>query len=1279
MKLQTTGSALRKKLYSLLAISSLALTGLVALSTPASAASPSTLLTFESGDTGAAAMGTNDFEGATTSVVTPPTGGSTGSLKSAKISLASGAKPWAGALIATLPSGDNFTSALHKTVTMNVYSPKAGADVHIKLRVGLNDALSTEMNAASKTVVGWQTMTFNFDNVNLSKYAGWDSLKQYNYFFVFPDFTGNETTPVDKSVAEDFYIDDVAFNGATTPPINLLPASHIQPTGLNGLVNNDAGAADWASAYAPRLHYFDGFITQGSTFTLHWHVTNSAGLPLVSQAVTLLADKGWSGSNATFLSNAIAISYPGSGGANGGEITGMTDSNGDVSFTLTDTSSSAEPSTTSTTTVDANVSKVFGQFALQIGALNSATNESLDIVDIHIIEVGAAHLDPCSAGGLCTTFENAVDGDLTAFGGNSSTISSTPPAGGSVGSTKSAKIIKNAGQTWAGTTFLTAATSSSLLTDGNKTVTANVYSAAGKLVNLKLEDSTNGDLNVEATATTATDGWQTLTFTFANNSHIYNKASIFFDFNNAGASEIYYLDDVHFPAGVLVIAPGGGDAPATLVTFEPADTTPYFLGSFPPGIQKGDYGDSPATSSLENAPAGGSTGNTKAMKFIKGAPQWSGTTFLNFGGTSTTVVSAGKTTITMNVFAPSANKNIRLKAEKAGDPTISVETNSTTLTVPGWQTLTFNFLNQAPGTAAFSAANTYNMLSIMPDWQDGDLFTQGSIWYFDDVAFNGATTPAVTTPGSGGGSGGGSTHYNIKLISPVLTLDNSYNDTEHFYKGDFSGAQAIANGLSDKAYVYYTEVGSTLTLTYHVDNGEIGVTGDPVVGKVISLIVGKKYSNSNASFTNAPANPGDWPAGTAETVLTGTTNSEGNVTFVLVNTNATGSNPPTSANSAPGTLTGTVTKSNFYPTTGTGSGDTHGVNDAAMQNETIDNLWPYFYTPAGYTPPPVVPVVENPLAYKLVSSARATISSDLNTNKITCEAPTASGDATFAAFYLFVDHKLISGKRYGDFVGAPIYKQLDVPADSASLSSASWTIASKWNAGHIALINCVTYAGNSYGTAKSTSATAVLPRVGKYVRKSAANSGNPTDVTMRLVSPALVKDASGAPVDYIDFSSDPVKNHWDQYYGKADGGLGVFYKYFTAGSTITLKYHVTDSKTKKAVPFFNVWLIVNKNYGGNESATFTLTRNGVVYTVTPHSTDMGETQIAGITDDNGDVSFTLVNTNSASSAEAKPSALNVEQPKSVSSVFSTITLTAHLGTDETHETKDIIWAHIVKP
>ena len=70
----------------------------------------------------------------------------------------------------------------------------------------------------------------------------------------------------------------------------------------------------------------------------------------------------------------------------------------------------------------------------------------------------------------------------------------------------------------------------------------------------------------------------------------------------------------------------------------------------------------------------------------------------------------------------------------------------------------------------------------------------------------------------------------------------------------------------------------------------------------------------------------------------------------------------------------------------------------------------------------------------------------------------------------------------------------------------------------------------------------------------------------------------------------------------------------------------------------------------------------------------------GRTDANGYVSFTLVNTNTVAQAEPKPAALNVEQPKTVTTTcFSTITLTAHLGSDETKETKDFVWAHIVKP
>ena len=732
---------------------------------------------------------------------------------------------------------------------------------------------------------------------------------------------------------------------------------------------------------------------------------------------------------------------------------------------------------------------------------------------------------------------------------------------------------------------------------------------------------------------------------------------------------------------VALSTPASAAAPAILVTFESADTTGYTLGTSVAASPRipamvADFGGS--TSAVNSAPpAGGSVGSSKSAKVTKlhTADQWgSGTTFLSEYGSANTLVSVGHKVVTMNVYAPGAGKRVWLKIEDAAEPTHYVEKNVVTTTA-GWQLLTFDFstVSSAPWNDTF----TYNEASIFFDF--GTVPSTDEDWYFDDVAFNGATTPAVTIPGTsgGGGGGGGSTHYNIKPTSPTL-VGNSFDSSARFYRGDFAGlgAQAIANGASDKAYVYYAEVGSTITLTYHVDNGEIGVTGDPVVGKTINLIVGKNYSDSIASFTTAAANPGGYPSGSHEVVLSGTTNASGNVTFVLVNTNATGSNPPVSATADSDLITGTVTKSNFYPTTGTGSGD------AAAQNETIDNLWPYFYTPAGYTPPPAPPapaVVEDPLTFKVISGSKATISYDLSAKKITCEAPSSNSGATFASYFLFVDHKLISGKRYGTVIGTQLYRQLDVPADSATLTSASWPIATKWNAGHIAMINCVTQTGNSHGFVKSTSSTVTLARVGKYVRKGSATAGNPTDVTMRLVSPALTKDASGAPVDYVDFSSDPVKNHWDQYYGKANGGLGVFYKYFNAGSTMTLKYHVTDSKTKEAVPYFNVWLIVNKNYGSNQAATFTFTRNGVAYNVAAHGTDLGETQIAGITDENGDVTFTLVNTNSASSAEAKPSALNVEQPKSVPSVYSTITLTAHLGADETHETKDIIWAHIVKP
>ena len=141
---------------------------------------------------------------------------------------------------------------------------------------------------------------------------------------------------------------------------------------------------------------------------------------------------------------------------------------------------------------------------------------------------------------------------LVSFGGNASeVVTSANAPTGSDGQV--AKVTKAAGETWAGTTLIDlAGNGSELISDGSETVSIRILSAKdGATVRLKLEDSSNGNANVELDATTASDGvneWETLTWDFSSADHnvTFDKASIFFDFGNAGAGEEYYFDDVTF-------------------------------------------------------------------------------------------------------------------------------------------------------------------------------------------------------------------------------------------------------------------------------------------------------------------------------------------------------------------------------------------------------------------------------------------------------------------------------------------------------------------------------------------------------------------------------------------------------------------------------------------------------------------------------------------------------------------------------------------------------------
>ena len=132
-------------------------------------------------------------------------------------------------------------------------------------------------------------------------------------------------------------------------------------------------------------------------------------------------------------------------------------------------------------------------------------------------------------------------------------------------------------------------------------------------------------------------------------------------------------------------------------------------------------------------------GTNKVAKVIKSAvaETWAGTTLSTGANNSIATIPFTSTakSMTLRVYAPAAGIPVRLKVEDAADPTKSVETEATTTAGNAWQTLTFNFANQASGTAAFTLAYTYNKASVFFNFGKSGASGGSGTYYFDDLTF----------------------------------------------------------------------------------------------------------------------------------------------------------------------------------------------------------------------------------------------------------------------------------------------------------------------------------------------------------------------------------------------------------------------------------------------------------------------------------------------------------------------------------------------------------------
>ena len=321
---------------------------------------------------------------------------------------------------------------------------------------------------------------------------------------------------------------------------------------------------------------------------------------------------------------------------------------------------------------------------------------------------------------LPVTFDaNGVNYTMTDFG-NNQTVDGADP----LNNANKVKITTkaNGAETWAGTTIGTSAGFASAIPISTTTsqMSVRVYSpAAGIHIRLKIEDHNDPTKSVETEAITgAADTWETLIFDFINpapgtaginNGYTYDKASIFFDFGNAGTGKVFIWDDVKYLSTNVV------NGIALPLDFESGSLTYTFT----------DFDGGNATV-ISNPQSSGINTSAKVGKMVKNAGQvWGG----SWIGLTSPIDFSVKKTFKMKVFSPRIGAKVLLKVENQNNGGISYEKEVTTTSAGAWELLTFDF-------SAINTANSYQKIVLIFDLGTMGDGTANFTFLFDDITLN---------------------------------------------------------------------------------------------------------------------------------------------------------------------------------------------------------------------------------------------------------------------------------------------------------------------------------------------------------------------------------------------------------------------------------------------------------------------------------------------------------------------------------------------------------------
>ena len=603
--------------------------------------------------------------------------------------------------------------SVNKHFKMKVWTPGAGRKVLLKVENLTNGGIAYEQEKTTTTGNAWEELVFDFTGVNTAN-------SYQKLVFIF-----DLGTVGDGSANFTFYVDDIEqFNAGTGKAKVDLPITFQDTATVDyALVDFGGNASSIVQdPTAPGNLVGKAVKTAGAEL---WAGTTNGGNSLANPIPftaddTKISVRVWSPDANTPIRLKVED-------ASNGGISVETEANttmaGEWETLVFDFSNQA------TGTAALNLANTYNKLSIffNFGTTGAMAGEKTYYWDN--VRFGLGQVD------LPITFQDtaSVDYNLVDFGGNASSIVVDPTDPNNL----VGKAIKTgAAELWAGTSNGGSGLARPIpFTMADTRMSVRVWSPdAGTPIRLKVENAANGAISVETEVNTTMAGaWETLEFNFSdevpgtapiNVANTYNKVSIFFNFGTTGAmagEKTYYWDDVKFIGG------GGSnlskvDLP---ITFQDTATVDYDLVDFGGNV-----------SSIVEDPT---DPNNLVGKVIKtgGAELWAGTTNGGSGLANPIPFTVANTRMTVRVWSPDANTPIRLKVEDASNPTISVETEANTTMAGAWETLEFNFSNQAPGTAAINVANTYNKVSIFFNFGTTGAMAGEKTYYWDDIKFGG--------------------------------------------------------------------------------------------------------------------------------------------------------------------------------------------------------------------------------------------------------------------------------------------------------------------------------------------------------------------------------------------------------------------------------------------------------------------------------------------------------------------------------------------------------------